>query len=61
MALHQSVPGRALASDLGFVRVLLIVVAFVAVLLVVTAVLGVHRPAPSYDITPDPAGFAIPF
>ncbi len=57
MALNQ--PTQTTLGSVG--RIFLIAAIAVAVIVVVTAIVGVQVAGPSFDITPDPAGMAVPF
>ncbi len=61
MALHQTTLEPRAVSPQDLVRVLLILAAVVVLMLVATAILGAQLTPPPYEITPDPAGLALPF
>jgi hypothetical protein len=57
MTLHQ--PTQTTLGGVG--RVLVMAAIAIAVIVVLTAIVGVGVAGPSLDITPDPAGMALPF
>jgi hypothetical protein len=61
MALHQTTLVPRAVSTQDLVRVLLVIAAVVALFLVATYVFGVSQVGPSYELTTDPAGVALPF
>jgi len=61
MALQQTTLASRVASHPDLVRALVVLAAVIALLLVATAIFGVQVAGPSYDLTADPAGLALPF
>ena len=61
MALQQITHGQGTASYQYLVRALLVIGAVIVLMLVATAILGFQGTGPSFELTPDPAGLALPF